>query len=165
MSSVLERHCQQTHKEASWPMDRPERADRIDYEAKDPGLVRSFCEYVRNFEIKIQELLQEQRFKRWSSRWKADTAILSNVAAKVLHPAYQSIMAMGMIAVPLILQDLETNGPTDWFWALYHITQVNPITDDIAGNMAAMTEAWLQWGRKEGHLKASHRKLKRAFRA
>ena len=62
---------------------------------------------------------------------------------------------MGEPAVPLILNDLKCNGPNDWFWALTMITDQNPITEAIAGNMKAMTEAWLQWGTKIGYLKDS----------
>jgi hypothetical protein len=54
---------------------------------------------------------------------------------------------MGEAAIPLILKDLAENGPDDWFWALTAITDENPITTEIAGNMAVMTEAWLQWGK------------------
>jgi hypothetical protein len=55
---------------------------------------------------------------------------------------------MGELALPYILQDPADNGPDDWFWALAAITDENPITEEIAGDMTAMTEAWLQWGRK-----------------
>ena len=58
---------------------------------------------------------------------------------------------MGMDAVPFILKDLMTNGPDDWFWALSKITGENPITEDIAGDMNKMTEAWLLWARKSGY--------------
>ena len=69
-----------------------------------------------------------------------------------MHPAYQKIIGMGEPAVPLILKDLAENGPDDWFWALTAIADDNPITEDIAGDMNAMTAAWLQWGRKRGYL-------------
>ena len=59
---------------------------------------------------------------------------------------------MGEPAIPLILKDLADNGPNDWFWALTAITDENPITEEIAGNMVAMTEAWLQWGKGAGYL-------------
>jgi hypothetical protein len=59
---------------------------------------------------------------------------------------------MGASAIPLILKDLSENGPDDWFWALTAITDENPISEDIAGNMPAMTEAWLQWGKSAGYL-------------
>ncbi|MCI0378895.1 MAG: hypothetical protein L0215_14910 [Gemmataceae bacterium] len=98
---------------------------------------------------------QEQRFKNLASVWKRDTRLLSNVTTKAMHPAYQKIIAMGEVAVPFMLRDLADNGPEDWFWALHVITDANPITEEIAGNMAAMTEAWLQWGNKAGNWSVS----------
>jgi hypothetical protein len=100
----------------------------------------------------------EQRFRNLASAWKAETKFLSNITNKVMHPAYQKIIGMGESSVPLILEDLADNGPNDWFWALTAITDENPITKEIAGNMAAMTEAWLQWGKKAGYLKDCRKK-------
>jgi hypothetical protein len=80
---------------------------------------------------------------------------VSKVTKRILHPAYQKIIGLGEAAIPLILQDLSANGPDDWFWALTAITDENPIKKEMAGNMAAMTEAWLQWGRNAGYLKSS----------
>ena len=77
-----------------------------------------------------------------------------------MHLAYQKIIGMGELAIPLILKDPAVNGPNDWFWALTAITDENPITKKIAGNMAAMTEAWLQWGRKAGYLLRTARPMR-----
>ena len=95
----------------------------------------------------------EQRFNKLAKAWKSETELVSKVTKIILHPAYQKIIGMGEPAISLILNDLVQNGPDDWFWALTAITDENPITKEIAGNMAAMTEAWLQWGRKAGYLK------------
>jgi hypothetical protein len=95
----------------------------------------------------------EDRFKVLATMWKAETRFLSNVTTKSMHIAYQRIIGMGPNAVPLILRDLIENGPNDWFWALSVITDANPITNDIAGNMQAMTEAWISWGKTAGYLK------------
>jgi hypothetical protein len=73
-----------------------------------------------------------------------------------MHPAYQKIIGMGEWAIALILRELAENGPDDWFWALTAITDENPITEKMAGDMRAMTEAWLQWGRRAGYLDDSH---------
>ncbi|HJT32793.1 MAG TPA: hypothetical protein VJ783_12200 [Pirellulales bacterium] len=72
-----------------------------------------------------------------------------------MHPAYQQIIGMGPAAVPCILSDLAEHGPNDWFWALTAITGENPISQEIAGNMKTMTEAWLRWGIAAGYLSAS----------
>jgi hypothetical protein len=99
-------------------------------------------------EQKTRQAAAEQRFNRLTKTWKSETELFSKVTKRILHPAYQKIIGMGEGAIPLILQDLKENGPDDWFWALTAITEQNPITSEIAGNMTAMTEAWLQWGRK-----------------
>jgi hypothetical protein len=57
---------------------------------------------------------------------------------------------MGWEALPLILRDLKES-TADWFWALRTITGANPISKDIAGNVAQMAEAWLRWARAKGY--------------
>jgi len=105
-----------------------------------------------------------RRFADLAAQWKRESRLISNVTKKSLHPAYQQIIGMGDAAVPLILRDMETNGPDDWFWALTSITGANPITDAISGNIPAMTEAWLQWARQAGYLTDSLQKTKRRSR-
>ena len=102
---------------------------------------------------KNEKSIAERRFKKLAKSWRSETELVSKVTKRVMHPAYQKIIGMGESAIPLILKDLSDNGPDDWFWALSAITDENPITREIAGNMAAMTEAWLQWGRNAGYLK------------
>lgn len=99
-----------------------------------------------------RKLADEQRFSRLAAAWKSETEVFSKVTKRIFHPAYQKIIGMGEAAIPLILKDLSENGPDDWYWALTAITDQNPITEEIAGNMAAMTEEWLQWGKKAGYL-------------
>lgn len=94
----------------------------------------------------------ERRFKKLAKAWKSETELISKLTKRVMHPAYQKIIGMGEAALPFIFTDLAENGPDDWFWALTAITDENPITEGIAGNMSAMTEAWLQWGRNAGYL-------------
>lgn len=103
-------------------------------------------------EEKAKRIAAEQRFNRLAKAWRSETELWSKVAKRVLHPAYQKIIGMGEAAIPFILKDLSENGPDDWFWALTAITDENPITRDMAGDMAAMTEAWLQWGKSAGYL-------------
>lgn len=96
-----------------------------------------------------------EKFETLALNWKSETKLFSNVTKKAMHPAYQQIIGMGPAAVPCILRDLAEHGPNDWFWALTAITGENPISQEIAGNMKAMTEAWLQWGTAAGYLSAS----------
>ena len=110
-------------------------------------------EGYQSFESDFQVESADQRFRDLARVWKFETRFISNSTRKAMHSAYQRIIGMGQGAVPLILRDFVENGPNDWFWALTAITDANPISQEIAGNMAAMTEAWLQWGRKKGYLK------------
>lgn len=108
-------------------------------------------------EEKTKRLIAEQRFNDLAKAWKSETELVSKVTKRIMHPAYQKIIGMGESAMPFILKDLSDNGPDDWFWALTAITDENPITKESAGNMTAMTEAWLQWGKKAGYLPDSQR--------
>ncbi len=98
----------------------------------------------------------QERFDRLAAEWKRETLLLSKVSAMTSHIAYLKIIGMGQAAVPCILRDLRDNGPHHWFLALYVITEENPVPKDKVGNVTAMTEAWLQWGRRKGYLNNSH---------
>jgi hypothetical protein len=91
----------------------------------------------------------ECRFRHLAELWKRETVYLSNVVKKAMHPAYQGIIGLGEPAVPLILEDLKRDA-ADWFWALNAITGENPVQESSAGNVDAMAEAWLRWGRERG---------------
>jgi hypothetical protein len=93
----------------------------------DPGLRRTFDELA--------------------DTWEAETAFVSVVMKKVLHPSYQRIIGLGPAAVPLILERLEQR-PQHWFWALEAITGDDPA--DGADSTLSATDAWLDWGRERG---------------
>jgi len=84
------------------------------------------------------------RFVKLKNEWLRDTEFLSSLHEIILHPAYQQIIGMGPVAVPLIMDDLRTH-PDFWFWALHAITGANPVPPDKVGDIDAMTEAWLKW--------------------
>jgi hypothetical protein len=96
-----------------------------------------------------------QQFTQLAKTWRQETAHLSNIATRAMHPAYQRIIGMGREAIPFILEEFRQGELDDWFWALYAITGENPITEEIAGDVEKMAEAWLQWGRKTGYLSDS----------
>jgi len=57
---------------------------------------------------------------------------------------------MGPAVVPFILDRMKQKRGL-WFHALYFLTGDNPITEEIRGNIEAMTQAWLEWGRRHGY--------------
>jgi len=90
----------------------------------------------------------EQRFRELADKWEQETASLSSVTKRVMHPSYQAIVGMGQQVVPLLLKDLQTTR-RDWFWALTAITQENPIDRADAGRVDKMISAWVGWGKKK----------------
>ncbi len=81
--------------------------------------------------------------------WRRETAFLSFIQQRAMHPAYQRIIGMGWVAVPFILGELARR-PDQWFWALRAITGEEPAPD--AQSFSAAVEAWLRWGRERGLL-------------
>ena len=70
-----------------------------------------------------------------------------------MHPAYQKIIGMGKTAVPYMLKDFQRGKIEHWFWALTAIVgDEGPSTGGIEGNIAAMAEAWVTWGKAKGYL-------------
>jgi len=64
-----------------------------------------------------------------------------------MHPAYQRIIGMGKDAIPIVLNEMSVR-PGHWFWALRAITGENPVPAGHAGNIKAMSEDWIEWGRQ-----------------
>ena len=93
---------------------------------------------------------QEAAFRALTKEWHVERGVSSSITEIAMCPAYQRIIAMGEPAVLLILRQMESEGdePDMWFWALRAITNVDPITDDIRGDVVAMAGAWLDWGRR-----------------
>jgi hypothetical protein len=92
----------------------------------------------------------EERFRRLESTWFADLWFSSSPPELCGHWAFQEIIQMGEVVVPLMLRDLE-QAPRLWVWALPAITGANPVPASDAGNIARMSEAWLRWGKEHGH--------------
>ena len=91
-----------------------------------------------------------REFRGLSAQWRRETALRSSVIAIATHPAYQQIIGMGEPALPLIFRELRRE-PDHWFWALHAITGENPVPDDHAGDLEAMTADWLAWAKTHGY--------------
>ncbi len=63
---------------------------------------------------------------------------------------YQQIIGLGSSVIPLILEDLAKE-PDHWGWALEAITGENPVPEEAAGDITAIADAWLAWGRDRGY--------------
>lgn len=109
-------------------------------------LVRSLSEG----DAPLWNTASESRFRYLADTWKAETGHISKTSKKCTHPAYQEIIGMGDGVVQFIMRDLALSGG-DWFWALTAITGQNPISDDDAGNIEKMKEAWIRWAKAKGY--------------
>ena len=90
----------------------------------------------------------ETEFRGLADRWYRETGGMSSVSQKAAHPAYQAIMAKGRSVIPLILRELRTTEPDDWFYALHFLTEgAMPIRSEHEGDALAMADDWLSWGR------------------
>ena len=111
-----------------------DRTAYIGYEER----LRSRDDHLRDLQL---------HFKRLAETWEAETAHLSLVSQKAMHPSYQRIIGMGRRAIPLILERLSAQ-PSHWFWALRAISGDDAVRPEDNGRFDAMREAWLTWGRK-----------------
>ena len=93
----------------------------------------------------------ERRFRELVAQWQADVAPLSSTTARVQHPAYRAIIALGPAAIPLLLRELEQR-PNHWFAALKSLTGADPVPPADRGRINAMTNAWITWGKEQGYL-------------
>ena len=106
-------------------------------------------DYLRPASRQVEGL--HEKFKRLAGRWRQETLFQSSAHQMATHPSYQEIIGIGRDAVPLLLQELERS-PDHWFWALRSITGIDPVPPKVRGNVRAMADAWLEWGRLEGHI-------------
>jgi hypothetical protein len=88
-------------------------------------------------------------FHRLANEWREATLFTSAVDRMVMHRAYQRIIGLGPIAIPLILRELRRE-PELWFWALNALTG-----EDVAAGEETVEGAarrWIEWGVSRGYI-------------
>ena len=93
----------------------------------------------------------QDEFARLAAEWRTGRPRGADVAQMIKHPAYERIIEMGPTAIPLILEELDREAD-HWFPALHALTGADPVPVSGMGNLSAMAEAWLAWGRGAGYL-------------
>ncbi len=93
----------------------------------------------------------EIQFSELTEQWMRETGDISSITKRAMHPAYQRIIGLGPAALPMILAELETR-PDLWFHALRAVSGIDPVRPEQRGRMRQMVNAWLEWGRQQGHL-------------
>ncbi len=79
--------------------------------------------------------------------WDFDTGTSSYIEEIISDQSFQGIIGLGPIAIPLILEELAAQ-PSFLFVALEEISGDNPVKPEHRGDMAAMTQDWLDWGKQ-----------------
>ena len=92
------------------------------------------------------------RFERLAETWVEETGLLSSTTEMIAHWAYQEIVALGGVAVPLLLEEMAEE-PDHWGPALEILTGENPVPDEHLGDVDAMAEDWVSWGKARGFLR------------
>jgi hypothetical protein len=113
-------------------------------------ILQQLAETYRHFSAPISRVGLVARFLTLQMSWKHEKRLLSSTTDIVLNPNYQQIIGMGPRALPLILSSLEAE-PDYWFHALESIAGENPVPKEYRGDLQAMTQTWLEWGRKKGY--------------
>lgn len=89
-------------------------------------------------------------FETLRIEWLAQRGPTSSPSRMASLPAYRQIVALGEPAIPLLLAELERE-PDFWFAALREITGANPVLPEHRGNLAEMSNDWVNWGRQLGY--------------
>lgn len=94
----------------------------------------------------------KQEFERLAEAHREETGFLSNIRTICMRHSYQIIIGLGEPVIPLMLNDLKKRMDAHWNWALFFLSGRTIIDFDEkdAGRVGKMSEAWINWGKKEG---------------
>jgi len=135
----------------SWSPDDPERRETV-------CLISSLGEFIglegitfyANQYRRLKSLAVKRAFEACAARWLQETKHCATIYESTKHPAFEKILSMGESVVPLILSHLHRRAE-HWCWALTEITHENP-AENANGDIEAIRQAWLEWGRQRGLL-------------
>ena len=91
-------------------------------------IYRDYKSSIEHYLLPISRQLENPviRFLTLKAQWEVETAVLSSATEIAMHPAYQQIIGMGHVAIPLILSEMKRK-QGHWFWALKSITGEDPV--------------------------------------
>jgi hypothetical protein len=101
-------------------------------------------------QLRLQDERDHERFRSLAARWKAERLPYSSSTRLTDHPAYHEIIALGRRAIPWLLAELERE-PGHWFRALKQLGGADPVRPESRGDIDAMAQDWLAWGRQQGY--------------
>jgi hypothetical protein len=106
--------------------------------------------FLSFYPVTSYRLPLDLQFFMLAYKWKQDNLFESSPWRMAEHPAYKRIIKLGWPVVPMILRSLSEEADF-WFEALVAITDEQPVPPEHAGDMEAMRQDWLHWGREHGY--------------
>ena len=94
-----------------------------------------------------------ETFQHLALAWDRERTFLSSTTEMARCPSYRRIVDMGKDALPLIFEQLRSEGdqPGHWYLALSEITGVDPVAECDYGYVNRMASAWLDWADENGY--------------
>ena len=87
-------------------------------------------------------------FHRLVKQWHEQRVETSSSISEIIAcPAHLRIIAMGRRVLPLIIEQLKSEGeePDHWCAALEAIAGENPVSEDAHGDTVRIAQAWIEW--------------------
>lgn len=78
------------------------------------------------------------------SRWKHDTAFMSDPDDIARHPAFSDLVGLARYVLPQMIDELRIE-PSALVWVLDDALEVQPYPDSSTGNFVEMSNAWIAW--------------------
>lgn len=94
----------------------------------------------------------EKEFRRLIRQWHEETGGLSSPRKILGSPAYQQMIAMGDVAVPFLLKEIQVGRGMFMGYAIEKITGADPTDESMRGKKELIDEAWLNWGRENRYI-------------
>lgn len=83
-----------------------------------------------------------ERFDGLKAQWKQERFGMSRTREMAMLLPYQKIIGMGKDAIPFVIEELRSD-PDWWFWALEALTDAPLPPDEINGDLALLTQYWI----------------------
>jgi hypothetical protein len=93
----------------------------------------------------------ELHVRRLLVTWREQTGFLSSSTARVSHPAYRELIALGAAALPYLFRDMAQTFDGHLSSALVAITGTQPVPLEEGGKIRKVAERWLVWARDNGY--------------
>jgi len=98
--------------------------------------------------LSLERNFVKDQFDALVSIWKTKSRFMSDPIRMIELEEYQRIIKLGRDTIPLLLRELRQN-PDHWFHALEQLTGETPVNLEHAGQIRAMADDWVQWGKQQ----------------